>query len=130
MWESAHSPVSGVQQSAETVAYVRFLRLVGHGARRQTKDHLSRTLMAVFLLKCLKASDAFWSPELSARQELTVGEALLAHLAILQFNAHEVFETLARDKSRVKGTKTQYIGVGVYLGVALFNHDCNPAVAR
>lgn len=129
MWDSVHSSEGG-PQSAETAAYGRFLQLVGHGVQRQTKDYLSRTLMSVFLLKCLKANDAFWSADLSAKQELTVGEALLAHLCILQFNAHEVFETLARDKNRVKGSKTNYIGVAVYLGVALFNHDCNPAVAR
>jgi len=86
--------------------------------------------MAAFLVKCIKGCDDFWSSDLSPQDEVKVGEALLRHMCILQFNAHEVFETLALERTRIKGTKTQYIGVGVYLSIALFNHDCNPAVAR
>ncbi|CAB3371284.1 Hypothetical predicted protein [Cloeon dipterum] len=131
LWDSVHRPAEGVEEQSVS-DYRRLLRLVNHPEKRGTRDYLSRTLMAVFLLKCLQKSGRFWplDEEISSEEELKVAEALLRHLCLLQFNAHEVFETLAWDRTKVKGTKTHYIGVGVYLSIALFNHDCNPAVAR
>lgn len=72
--------------------------------------------------------------------ELLVGSVLLRHLQILQFNAHEVYETVilhpkekdlaAGQCSKFRSAKIMYIGVAVYPTVALFNHDCYPAVTR
>lgn len=72
--------------------------------------------------------------------ELLVGSVLLRHLQILQFNAHEVYETVilprkdvqpgAAFRSKFRSAKIVYIGVAVYPTVALFNHDCYPAVTR
>lgn len=72
--------------------------------------------------------------------ELLVGSVLLRHLQILQFNAHEVYETVilprkdaqpeAAPRSKFRSAKIVYIGVAVYPTVALFNHDCYPAVTR
>ncbi|XP_059469084.1 SET and MYND domain-containing protein 4-like [Neocloeon triangulifer] len=129
LWDAASRPCEGSEPKSVS-DYRRLLRLVSHPDLRQTRDYLSRTLMAVFLLKCLQRSEHFWAPDLSAEDQVKVGEALLRHLCLLQFNAHEVFETLAWDRTKIKGTKTQYIGVAVYLSVALFNHDCNPSVER
>ena len=70
--------------------------------------------------------------------ELLVGCVLMRHLQILQFNAHEVYETVILPKARAtrgqqskfRSAKIVYIGVAVYPTVALFNHDCYPAVTR
>lgn len=62
--------------------------------------------------------------------ENQVCQALLKHLQLLQFNAHEVFETLSRSPTQIKGSRTQYLGVAIYISVALFNHDCYPTVSR
>jgi hypothetical protein len=32
--------------------------------------------------------------------------------------------------NKFKGSKPVYVGVGIYPTVAMFNHDCHPAVAR
>lgn len=63
-------------------------------------------------------------------EEYKVGELLLFHLQMLQFNAHEVYETRCSADNRFKGSKVAHIGVAVYPTVALFNHDCYPAVTR
>lgn len=49
---------------------------------------------------------------------------------MLQFNAHEIYETRHGPGNRFKNAKAAYIGVAVYPTVALFNHDCYPAVTR
>lgn len=63
-------------------------------------------------------------------EEYKVGELLLFNLQMLQFNAHEVYETRYTSAHRFKGAKIAHIGVAVYPTVALFNHDCYPAVTR
>lgn len=68
--------------------------------------------------------------ELPNEERLIVGSLLLKHLQLLQFNAHEIFETRLGDEHRFRGSKTVYIGVAIYPTVARFNHDCYPAVAR
>jgi hypothetical protein len=61
---------------------------------------------------------------------LFIGSLLLRHLQLLQFNAHEIFETRMETPNKFRGSKTVYVGVGIYPTVAMFNHDCHPALAR
>lgn len=63
-------------------------------------------------------------------EEIAVGTVLLRNLQLLQFNAHEIFETRVSNEHRFRGSKTVYLGVAIYPGVARFNHDCYPAVTR
>lgn len=49
---------------------------------------------------------------------------------MLQFNAHEIYETRNAAERGFKATKAVYVGVAVFPTVALFNHDCYPAVTR
>ncbi|KAL3272524.1 hypothetical protein HHI36_014000 [Cryptolaemus montrouzieri] len=64
------------------------------------------------------------------QNEFTVGELLLFNLQMLQFNAHEIYEKVHPANHRFKGSKINYIGVGIYPTVALFNHQCYPSVTR
>lgn len=102
---------------------------------RPPADFLQRTLMAAFLLRCLQKSNYFGHAEESqadkpSEEELQVGELLLFHLQMLQFNAHEIYETRHTADNRLEHSKISYIGVAIYPTVSLFNHDCYPAVAR
>lgn len=63
-------------------------------------------------------------------REIAVAGLLLRHLQLLQFNAHEVFETRLGNEHRFRGSRPLYIGVAIYPTVARFNHDCYPAVTR
>lgn len=60
-------------------------------------------------------------------EQFRIGELLLYNLQMLQFNAHEIYETRTMGSNT---TKLAYIGVAIYPTVALFNHDCYPAVTR
>lgn len=61
--------------------------------------------------------------------QMKIGELLLYNLQMLQFNAHEIYETKITSENRLLGA-ANYIGVAVYASAALFNHDCSPAVTR
>ncbi|XP_076239084.1 protein-lysine N-methyltransferase SMYD4 [Calliopsis andreniformis] len=113
---------------------LRAYELVTHEKQRTDIDFLERSLMAAFLLKCLQIVGFFENPskdnEPPSEQEIAVGSLLLKHLQVLQFNAHEFFETRLRTDHRFHGSKPVYLGVAVYPTVSRFNHDCYPAVTR
>ncbi|XP_047003321.1 SET and MYND domain-containing protein 4-like isoform X1 [Schistocerca americana] len=121
--------------------YLRVWNLETHKEERTPHDFFQRTLMAVFLLRILQDSGKFFpAKEKNAGKnedeysvnadEIFIGALLLHHLQLLQFNAHEIFETVVRQKGIIKGSKTVYLGVGLYPTVSFFNHDCYPALAR
>lgn len=100
---------------------------------RSPEDFFKRCLMSTFLLRCLQKAEFFGrrtteSAEPTA-QELQVGVLLFVYLQALQFNAHEIYETISSGHKFVKA-RVNYIGVGIYEAGAMFNHECYPAVAR
>ncbi|CAH1125912.1 unnamed protein product [Ceutorhynchus assimilis] len=111
----------------------RVYKLCTNSQLRPPNDFLQRTLMASFLLRCLQKSNFFGSSNKNVtptETEYKVGEMLLFNLQMLQFNAHEIYETRHAPSSRIKTSKPAYIGVAVYLTASLFNHDCHPALSR
>ncbi|XP_044577673.1 SET and MYND domain-containing protein 4-like isoform X2 [Cotesia glomerata] len=106
--------------------------LVTLDSKRTNLDFFERTLMAIFLVKCLQRVDFLenTSQDSPTGNEVAVAALLLRNLQLLQFNAHEIFETRVSNEHRFRGSKTVYLGVAIYPGVARFNHDCYPAVTR
>lgn len=68
--------------------------------------------------------------EVPGADEIAVAALLLRNLQLLQFNAHEFFETRTSERHRFRGSRPVYLGVAIYPMVARFNHDCYPAVTR
>ncbi|KAK5640889.1 hypothetical protein RI129_009436 [Pyrocoelia pectoralis] len=102
---------------------------------RLPEDFLQRTLMTAFLLRCLQKSNYFIDGEANDdvvpnEEELKIGELLLYYLEMLQFNAHEIYETRYDNGNQLQNSKFGYIGVALYPTASLFNHDCYPAVTR
>ncbi|XP_018315234.1 SET and MYND domain-containing protein 4 isoform X3 [Mycetomoellerius zeteki] len=120
----------GDDESVDVAPY----NLVTHADRRTSKDFLERSLMAAFLLKCLQRVGFFANPtpddEVPGVEEIIVAALLLRNLQLLQFNAHEFFETRMSAEHRFRGSRPVYLGVAIYPSVARFNHDCYPAVTR
>ncbi|KYN10733.1 SET and MYND domain-containing protein 4 [Trachymyrmex cornetzi] len=120
----------GDDESVDVAPY----NLVTHADKRTSKDFLERSLMAAFLLKCLQRVGFFANPtpddEVPGVEEITVAALLLRNLQLLQFNAHEFFETRMSAEHRFHGSRPVYLGVAIYPSVARFNHDCYPAVTR
>ncbi|XP_067642855.1 SET and MYND domain-containing protein 4 [Eurosta solidaginis] len=108
--------------------------LCSHVESRQADDYLQRSLMAGFLLRCLQKAQYFGRRKSEGvnptAMELKVGTALLGLLQVLQYNAHEIFETKVTDQHRFEGSKVVYVGAALYGTGAYFNHECWPTVAR
>ncbi|XP_048005164.1 SET and MYND domain-containing protein 4 [Leguminivora glycinivorella] len=111
--------------------------LCTHSEQRPGEDYVKRMVVAVFLTECLVKSGFFSSVAAddleNARWSVTA--VIIRNLQLLQFNAHEVFETLRSGDGTgeghlFRGARAQHIAVAIYPTGALFNHDCFPAVAR
>ncbi|XP_043461473.1 SET and MYND domain-containing protein 4-like [Leptopilina heterotoma] len=126
--------VTSNESSDENLLDIRAYDLVMLSSKRTAQDFLERTIMASFLLKCLQCVGFFKNPskpnEPPSNEETKVGSLLLKNLQVLQFNAHEVFETRLGNQHRFRGSKPVYIGVAIYPTVARFNHECYGAVTR
>ncbi|XP_057377156.1 SET and MYND domain-containing protein 4-like [Daphnia carinata] len=128
----------GVALSEQTKKYIKTCQLVTHEHMRNKESFFHVTLMANFLLKCLKMGGYFGAikpiefnfPEPLSDQEKWIGSLLLRHLQLLQFNAHEVSELRMDRPGSMDGAKTFFLGAGVYPTVALLNHSCEPGVIR
>jgi len=125
--------IPGVKKT-DYASYLSTFNLVGLDNQRWTEDIYNRALMAVCLLKILKASR--WFPHFNeevdtfTNDELFIGSLILRHLNVLQFNAHEIYEFLRGDRERMKPCKNSLIGVGVYPQASYFNHSCHPRTTR
>ncbi|XP_032793835.2 SET and MYND domain-containing protein 4 [Daphnia magna] len=128
----------GVALSEQTKKYIKTCQLVTHDHIRNKESFFHVTLMADFLLKCLKVGGYFGKIEPTefnfteplSDQEKWIGSLLLRHLQLLQFNAHEVSELRMDRPGCMDGAKTFFLGAGVYPTVALLNHSCEPGVIR
>ncbi|XP_021934580.1 SET and MYND domain-containing protein 4 isoform X2 [Zootermopsis nevadensis] len=124
---------SFLQPNMHPGGYASVYNLVTHADERPAKDFMHRTLMALFLLRCLQEAHFFQTNTNNnalSPDELFIGSLIIRHLQLLQFNAHEIFETQMEAPNKFRGSKTLYVGVGIYPTVAMFNHDCHPALAR
>lgn len=67
----------------------------------------------------------------SSEAEFQIGEILIGLLQVLQFNAHEIYETKAfESQNQVDGKKLIYVGAAIYKSAVYFNHSCYPDVIR
>ncbi len=110
-------------------AYVRVFNLAANNSQRWAEDNLRRSLMAALLLKMLRMT-GYFPPDASSFEVAFIGSLLLRHLQVLQFNAHEVYETLRPKKDSLSPCKSNAIGLAVYPTASLFNHSCHGGVAR
>ena len=113
--------------------YLALFNMVSLNEQRWPEDIFNRSLMAVALLKILKAAGYF--PKKSeidsfTNDEIFIGSLLLHHLNVLQFNAHEIYEFCRGDAARIKPFKNNMIGLGVYPRASYFNHSCHPGTTR
>lgn len=107
--------------------------LCKNSQQRSNDDFFKRCLMSTFLLRCLQKGEFFGRRTTESAEpqpkELEVGTLLFSYLQALQFNAHEIYETVTTGHKFVK-SKINYIGVGIYETGAMFNHECYPSITR
>ncbi|KAH8251003.1 hypothetical protein KR026_004093 [Drosophila bipectinata] len=116
-----------------STANLLFEHLCSHEDERHAEDYLQRSLMAGFLLRILQKSLYFGRRKTEGVNptavELQVATALLGLLQVLQYNAHQIYQTQVTEEHRFDGSKTVYVGAGLYGTGSYFNHECWPSVA-
>lgn len=104
-----------------------------NSSKRNAEDFLKRSLMSTFLLRCLQKSEFFGRRMTESAEptpnEIEIGSLIFSYLQSLQFNAHEIYETITVGHMFLK-SKINYIGVGIYEAGAMLNHECYPSVTR
>jgi SET and MYND domain-containing protein 4 len=104
-----------------------------HSSMRDNDDFFRRCLMSTFLLRVLQKSEFFGRRLTESAEptpnEMEVGALIFNYLQSLQFNAHEIYETVTKEHAFIKSS-INYIGVGIYEVGAMFNHECYPSFTR
>ncbi|KAL9903656.1 SET and MYND domain containing, class 4, member 2 isoform 2-T2 [Glossina fuscipes fuscipes] len=121
-------------ESALKTSDLLYKNLCTHEDSRQADDYLQRSLMAGFLMRCLQRAQYFGPRKtegfIPTAIEIKVCTGLLGLLQVLQYNAHEIYQTVKSVDHIFDGSKIMYIGAGLYNTGAYFNHECWPTVAR
>ena len=103
--------------------------LVTHSQDRAVHDLFRRSIIAVFLTRCLQRCGYFGENEHNAACVAYIAGLILSYLQLLPCNAHEISE-LQLDRNNVATSVSVEIGAGIYSTLSLFNHSCDPAVVR
>ncbi|XP_017043504.1 SET and MYND domain-containing protein 4 [Drosophila ficusphila] len=123
---------SSLEQGLAT-ANLLFEHMCSHEDERQPEDYLQRSLMAGFLMRILQKSLYFGRRKTEGVNptavELQVATALLGLLQVLQYNAHQLYQTQVTEEHRFDGSKTVYLAAGLYGTGSYFNHECWPSTA-
>ena len=137
--------------------FLNLYALMAHEETLNTDEWLLRTLIAIFLLKCLQITGFFKSVshnkkshvidevgvnndqdegnifdvKVLSKEELFVCKVILRLINICPTNCHDVseFETPVLDAFTTACNKVS-IGAAIYPTLALFNHACDPSFMR
>ena len=92
---------------------------------------LMRTLVSVFLMKCLKKTKFYGGTVTSPEDDLAVSQVIHQVLSSCPANTHEIYSlsTPTLDKWSPMAS-LEDLGAGLYPTAALFNHSCDPNIVR
>ncbi|BES90742.1 Set and mynd domain containing [Nesidiocoris tenuis] len=119
--------------------HLKIYNLETHSKTRETVDFVYRTLMALLQLQMLRTGGYFKEHRSSGfakltNAEMTVGCMLLRHLQLTQYNAHEIYESVVKKKTKdewsLGDAKMNYVGLALYPSSDYYNHGCHPTLAR
>lgn len=115
-------------------SYSNVFNLVGLEEFRTHIDMYERTLMAVFLTKCLRLNEYFqinlFTNPKPTEDEIMIGSLILRNLQVIQFNAYEVCEFVMESRKNYRKGSASSIGIALYNTASYFNHSCAPNVTR
>ncbi|ODN03685.1 SET and MYND domain-containing protein 4 [Orchesella cincta] len=118
----------------DATSYLNIYNFGGLEHERTPVDFYERTLMAVFLVKCLRLNQYFqinlFKTPKPTQDEFMIGSLLLRNLQVMQFNAYSICEFLMESRSHYRKTTTSSVGIAIYPTASYFNHSCAPDVTR
>ena len=127
-----HSPEHHLKELAakesNSSEYSTIQSLSGNNCYRWEEDRKKRAFMVGCLFRILKCSSQYFEG-VTEDEEAALATLFLGNLQILQFNAHEIYETVRCGKSLIPN-KCQGVGLGIYARASYFNHSCHGGVVR
>ena len=116
-------------QGGDTYEQIGEHQFVSHEV--STEDRLMRTLVSVFLMKCLKQTEFYGRTVSSPEGDLRVSQVIYRLLSSCPANTHEIhcLTTPCLDRWSPMAS-LQNLGAGLYPTAALFNHSCDPNIVR
>ena len=105
------------------------LNLVSHEV--STEDQLMRTLVSVFLMKCLKQTEFYGKTVTSLDDDLAVNLVIHRLISSCPANTHEIHCLTTPTLTKWSPMASLHnLGAGLYPTAALFNHSCDPNIVR
>ncbi|QQP39233.1 SET and MYND domain-containing protein 4, partial [Caligus rogercresseyi] len=118
------------EESLSQHGYINIYNLTGNGDQRWREDRVHRSYLSAILTKVLLCSGYFKSTQSVKEDTRYICELLCRYMEILQFNAHEVYEFIRKDKRALKPSKQAPIGLAIYQKASYFNHSCFGSIVR
>lgn len=123
--------------------YIPIYNLCNHADTRNEQQHLDNAFVSAILLHLLKSTNYFKCSTDNQKLsdiECLIGSLIQKHLQMFEFNAHEIADVIHRSEIELQqklkedplaeAFYTESIGAAVYATLSLFNHSCDPSVAR
>lgn len=107
------------------------LNLVHHSEHLETDEMIMRTLISVFLLKCLKQTTFFGDFSTDKDDDLFISKVIYTFINACPANTHEIHILHTPTMERWSPmAEMKAVGAGLYPTAALFNHSCDPNIIR
>ena len=107
------------------------LNLVHHSETVSTDDKIMRTLVSVFLMRCLKLTRFSEAVITTSDQDLHIAALIHQMISACPANTHEIHSLVTPTLQRWSPmAELQELGAGLYPTAALFNHSCDPNIVR
>jgi len=107
------------------------LNLVHHSEHLQPDEIIMRTLISVFLMKCLKQTKFYDQYTTDKEDDLFIAKVIYIFINACPANTHEIHVLNTPTMERWSPmAEMKPIGSGLYPTAALFNHSCDPNIIR
>jgi len=107
------------------------LNLVHHSEYLGQDDTIMRTLISVFLMKCLKQTKFYQNTSVNKEDDLFIAKVIYTLINACPANTHEIHTLNTPTMERWSPmAEMKAIGAGLYPTAALFNHSCDPNIIR
>jgi len=107
------------------------LNLVHHSEHLEPDEVIMRTMISVFLMKCLKQTKFYDKVTPDNDDDLFIARVLFTFINACPANTHEVHVLNTPTMERWSPmAEMKPLGSGLYPTAALFNHSCDPNIMR
>ncbi|KAB7506023.1 SET and MYND domain-containing protein 4 [Armadillidium nasatum] len=117
------------REKYHTDDYLTTYKLVTNAQKRLSFDLFLKSIIAVYIMQCLKVVDFFKGDDVSYDDEIFIASLVLRHLQSSLCNSVSITEYLVKS-SDTGLPEHLHVAEGIYPTISLLNHSCDPNVFR